>query len=69
MSTISNNSFFSSFNITKNGKASGQIAAQHSITFEAKLKLKICDFCSRPNFANDDLHEPVFDVQRKEAHA
>ena len=44
MSTISNNAFFSSFNITKNGKTSSQIAAQHSTTFEAKLKRKICDF-------------------------
>ena len=50
MSTISNNAFFSSFNITKNGKASGQIAAQHSITFEAKLKWKICDFLLSTEF-------------------
>ena len=50
MSTISNDTFFSSFNITKNGKASGQIAAQHSITYEAKLKQKICDFSFPTDF-------------------
>ena len=50
MSTISNNAFFSSFNITKNGKASGHIAAQHSITFEAKLKRKISDFSFPTDF-------------------
>ena len=44
MSTISNNAFFSSFNITKNGKASGQIETQHSKRLKRKLKRKICDF-------------------------